>query len=344
MASSFPGKPLLKLKKSSDNKAQIRKNELKGKKLNCSLGFSTVSLGAIRSSVGNIKIALDQVIHRLPNFYKSLSSEMQSLFTKLLETSMNNKIILTSKEARQARRAIRQDFENASIQDIEEVADLLVDIGVIQDVQIFLPMLQHEAGKNILQMAYKLTTLKLNANNISLATDKAAKVVFALKSYSHRDSSGEKTHANIVDGIETVLTIYHNQLKYGVEVIRNFEKEIPPMLCYPDELNQVWTNLIHNSLQAMDGKGTLTIDVKQETDKITVSITDSGKGIPPEIKDKIFEPFFTTKGIGEGSGLGLDIVRKIVEKHDGVIQVVSVAGEGATFSVSLPVEAAQLGN
>jgi two-component system NtrC family sensor kinase len=109
------------------------------------------------------------------------------------------------------------------------------------------------------------------------------------------------------------------------------------VFCYPDELNQVWTNLIHNALQAMDYKGILTINATQQDTKVIITITDTGKGIPREIQDKIFEPFFTTKPTGEGSGLGLDIVQKIIEKHEGEIEVESMPGK-TTFTVSLPIK------
>jgi signal transduction histidine kinase len=141
--------------------------------------------------------------------------------------------------------------------------------------------------------------------------------------------------ANLSEGIDTVLTLYQNQLKKGIEVKRNYT-ELPPVLCYPDELNQVWTNLIHNALQAMDYRGTLTIEVMQQEQHTCISITDTGAGIPAEIKSKIFEPFFTTKPPGEGSGLGLDIVKKIIEKHQGKIEVESIPGQ-TKFTVSLPI-------
>ena len=141
--------------------------------------------------------------------------------------------------------------------------------------------------------------------------------------------------ANIIEGIETVLTLYHNQLKHHVDVIKNYAT-LPPVQCYPDELNQVWTNLIHNALQAIGDKGTLKIEVAQEYNYAIISITDNGPGIPDNIKLKIFEPFFTTKPAGEGSGLGLDIVKKIIEKHEGKIKVDSIPGK-TTFTVSIPV-------
>jgi len=107
-------------------------------------------------------------------------------------------------------------------------------------------------------------------------------------------------------------------------------------LCYPDELNQVWANLVHNALQGMNNKGTLTINANRQDTRLLVSITDSGKGIPLEIQSKIFEPFFTTKAIGEGSGLGLHIVKKIIDKHSGTIEVESIPGR-TTLTVSLPI-------
>jgi signal transduction histidine kinase len=160
-------------------------------------------------------------------------------------------------------------------------------------------------------------------------------VVFALKRFARFDHFGQKVEANITDGIETVLTLYHNKLKHDIEVIKHYAP-LPPILCYPDELNQVWTNLIQNALQAMDYKGTLIIEVSEQDKQAVISMTDSGKGIAEEIKEKIFEPFFTTKEAGEGSGLGLDIVRKIIEKHEGNIAVESQPGK-TTFTVSIPI-------
>jgi signal transduction histidine kinase len=135
------------------------------------------------------------------------------------------------------------------------------------------------------------------------------------------------------------LTIYHNQLKHGVEVTKNYQT-VPTILCLPDELNQVWTNLIHNAIQAMNNQGELEIAVFPQSDYVVTQITDSGPGIPDPIKARIFEPFFTTKPAGEGSGLGLDIVRKIVEKHQGKIEVESQPGR-TTFSVILPIKPEQ---
>ena len=189
----------------------------------------------------------------------------------------------------------------------------------------YISILKTDKGEEILENVYELSSIYSSSENISIAAERASKVVFALKSFAHFDKTGEPVEADITEGIETVLTLYHNMLKQGIELEKDFRAK-PVIKCFPDELNQVWTNLIHNAIQAMDGKGKLKIKIDEDDKNVIVSVTDSGRGIPEEIKDRIFEPFFTTKPQGEGSGLGLDIVRKIIEKHKGKIEFESVAG------------------
>jgi len=301
-------------------------------------------LGAIRSSVENITGFLSQNLVWLPTFFQELSPERQQEFMALLNQSNQFTIPLSSREKRKIRRKLSRHLEVEEIPNADTIADTLVDIGLYEEVDPFLPLLKAENSRTILDMAYQFSTLQKSAQTIATATDRAAKVVFALKTYARYDRQGEKVEADITHGIETVLTLYYNQLKHGVELIRDYI-DLPSIFCYPDELNQVWTNLIHNALHAMDNKGTLKIKTAQisrtlngshEKNYVVVSITDDGKGIPPEIQPKIFDPFFTTKPPGEGSGLGLDIIKKIIEKHEGVIEVESIPGQ-TTFTVSLPI-------
>ncbi len=291
-------------------------------------------LGAIRSSAGNMTKFLGQTLSNLPSLFQSLSPAEAEKFFILLNTSLQKDTSLTAKEERKLKRSLISQLEDQDIDDADDIADTLVDMG-IYEADEFLVLLQKGDHERILEMAYKLSEIQRGTQTINTATDRASKVVFALKNYARYDSSEVMIQSDIVDGIETVLTLYQNNIKQGVEVLRNFQK-IDPILCYVDQLNQVWTNLIHNALQAMDNKGRLMIDIIQEDNYIKVAVTDSGKGIPAEIMPKIFEPFFTTKPPGEGSGLGLDIVKKIVEKHDGKIEVESVPGK-TTFTVCLSV-------
>jgi signal transduction histidine kinase len=198
-----------------------------------------------------------------------------------------------------------------------------------------MPVLCANNNAFIVETAYQLSVVQNNSQNIMLAVERAGKIVFALKSYVRQDTSGEMVTASLPDGIDTALMLYHNQIKRGIEVTKTYE-DVPPILCYPEELTQVWSNLIHNGIQAMDYRGQLAIAVSEQDHYVVVNITDSGCGIPLEMHHKIFEPFFTTKPIGEGSGLGLDIVRKIIDKHRGRIDVESKPGQ-TTFKVWLPI-------
>jgi PAS domain S-box-containing protein len=291
-------------------------------------------LAAIRSSAGIISQFLNQTLEQLPMLWESLSKEQMQDFLTLLRRSLQQQSTFSTREERQFKRALTRQLEALEIDNADFHADTLVTMGIYDEIDAFVPLLKRPDSLELLTVAYKLSELKRGTTTINTATDRASKVVFALKSYARYDFSGEMIPANLTDGIETVLTLYHNQLKQGVNVIKNYV-QLPPILCYPDELNQVWTNLFHNALQAMDYRGTLTIDVIQQEREIQVGITDSGKGIPQEILSKIFEPFFTTKPPGEGSGLGLDIVKKIIGKHNGKIAVESQPG-CTTFTVFLP--------
>ncbi|MCB0193446.1 MAG: GAF domain-containing protein [Anaerolineae bacterium] len=294
-------------------------------------------LGAIRASIGNISHALSDSIRQLPELFQRLTPKQQKEFFALLEKALASEVSLSSREERKAKRALRKHLEGLALDDADLIADVLSDMGVYSDVDEFIPLFQAEDIAFILQAAYNLSSQQKNSQNITTAVERASKVVFALKSYARYGQSETMIEANITEGIDVVLTIYHSQLKRGVDVTKNYS-EVPTILCLPDELNQVWTNLIHNAIQAMDNQGELEIDVFQNNGYVVTQISDSGSGIPDEIKDRIFEPFFTTKPAGEGSGLGLDIVRKIVEKHDGTIEVDSRPGR-TTFRVSLPVRA-----
>ncbi|NJO00972.1 MAG: GHKL domain-containing protein [Bacteroidia bacterium] len=294
-------------------------------------------LGAIRSSVSNITINLQNILTELPDFFRQLTPLESNSFFQMMETSFRKDISISAKEERKHRRALQSLLEQKNIENAIYIAERLVEMGIYDNLDPYEVLCQSPKCQIIVQKAHILSGILRSTKTIHLASEKAAKIVFALKSYARHNYSGEMEKASLTDGLETVLTIYHNTMKQGVELIKNIEFHTP-ILCYPDELNQVWTNLIHNALQAMEYRGTLAISVKAVDSKVVVSFQDSGKGIPPEIQDKIFKPFFTTKSAGEGSGLGLDIVRKIVEKHQGSIYFTSEVGFGSTFFVEIPIK------
>lgn len=293
-------------------------------------------LGAINASIGNMSDSLNTAIDNLPRLIQKLSDVELRLFLKILKFVDEQSPDLTSKEKRQLKKQIVLTIKEARIEDAEKIAEMIIYMKLNNHLDNLLPQLKTKNVLYVLSNARNLISLKKNTKNINVAVSKAAKVVFALKKFAHRDHIGEKSPADIIDGLETVLTLYHNQIKQGVEVIKIIEP-LPPVLCFADEINQIWTNLFHNSLQAMENSGTLTIKTWVKDKYANISVTDTGGGIPEDIRDRIFEPFFTTKVAGEGSGLGLDIIKKIIEKHDGNIDMETETGVGTTFTISLPI-------
>jgi signal transduction histidine kinase len=291
-------------------------------------------LGAIQASAGNLTKALQETLAEFPQVVQRLTIEQQDTFFKLLHQAIQSKVPVTSSEKRPLKRALTQHLETYGLENARQLADRLVEIGIWEGIEPFVGLLQSSDGGWVLQLTYNLSRIQGNNRTIQTAVERASKIVFALKSYARFDQSGEKHPVQIVEGIETVLELYRSQLKHGIEVVRHYET-LPEFWGYPDELLQVWTNLIHNAIQAMNGKGILEIDAAVLDNQMVVQITDSGSGIPTETQAKIFTPFFTTKPQGEGSGLGLSISRTIVEKHAGQIEVNSQPGR-TTFSVRIP--------
>ncbi|MGL5877070.1 MAG: sensor histidine kinase, partial [Xenococcaceae cyanobacterium] len=163
-----------------------------------------------------------------------------------------------------------------------------------------------------------------------------SELVGAMKSYSHMDR-GARQVIDIHQGLEDTLRLFGCKLKQGIEIRRVYDWGLPSILAYGSELNQVWTNLIDNAIDAIAPKGVIEIATTCDRDNVLVRITDSGSGIPSEIQSRIFEPFYTTKPVGKGSGLGLETVRRIVEnRHRGTLSLNSQPGK-TQFTVCLPV-------
>lgn len=172
---------------------------------------------------------------------------------------------------------------------------------------------------------------------IESSTSRISDLVSAIKEYTYMDQAPVQ-NVDVVKSLETTLTIMNHKLKHGVTVHRDYQAVPLLVNSFGSELNQVWTNLIDNAIQAMNNKGELRVRTYRENGCVVVEIGDNGPGISPEIMGHIFEPFFTTKGVGDGTGLGLDTVQKIVKKHRGDVQVHSTPGD-TRFQVYLPLAA-----
>jgi signal transduction histidine kinase len=177
-------------------------------------------------------------------------------------------------------------------------------------------------------------------DEISEAVGRISGLLASAKQYTQMDRAPLQTF-DVHVGLDATLTMLGHKLKEHVEVVRDYDRSLPQLVAFPGELNQVWTNLIDNAVDAMGGRGTLTLRTRRVgDDRLMVEIGDTGPGVPDEIRSRVFEPFFTTKEIGTGTGLGLDIAwRIVVGRHGGEIQVESAPGD-TRFQVVLPLRAA----
>ncbi len=293
-------------------------------------------IGAIKSSGATIVEALADTLAGLPALLQSLAPEIQRLLMDMIEQASRASLLQSSREERAVTKTLTLALEQAGLAPARTLAPVLAQLGLSDLPERLLPLLLHPQRERILQAVQGVSTVVRSANNINAAVERVAKIVFALKRYSRVDSSGAWQTVDVVENIETVLTLYQNQIKHGCELVRCYEPDLPLLSCLPDELNQVWTNLIHNALQAMPSQGRLTVGIRREGADLLVSVGDKGCGIPEAIRARVFDPFFTTKPVGEGSGLGLNIVKKIIDKHRGQIELHSEVGQGTTFTVRLP--------
>jgi signal transduction histidine kinase len=182
-----------------------------------------------------------------------------------------------------------------------------------------------------------LISSKKIINDLAEASSRISRLVTAIKSHVHMDKAKELQLTDIHNNIENTLTLLGFKLREkNIEVRKEFSTDIPNIPAFVSELNQVWTNLIDNAIYALEKNGTLTISTTRDEHSLYVSIIDNGRGIPPANLSRIFEPFFTTKNVGEGAGIGLDIVSRIIRNHNGTIKVESEAGR-TSFTVCLPI-------
>lgn len=228
-------------------------------------------------------------------------------------------------------------LDDHDIEDGDDMAETYVDFGVTtDDLDEVEDILDGKPLPGILGWIQSTLALERLVNEIQESSDRISELVSSVKKYSHMDRSSAKEFTDIKDGIiNTVIILKHKIKAKQIKMDKVFDPNLPKFKAFVGELNQVWTNIIVNALDAMDAGGTLKIRTYQKENYICVDISDTGHGIPEEIREKIFDSFFTTKSISEGTGMGLDITRRIIEKHGGHINVESAPG-CTTFSVCLP--------
>ena len=298
---------------------------------------SAVRQGAatLREAIGELKTAnfrLSQCVatpEQKRSFFEFEARTLERIGTRTLdalERSDREQEIVELLEARGVREAwkfapalVECDFDS-------ETLDSLMALGVGDFLQDYL--LRFSATVAVEEVV----------REIEISAGRITDLVQAIKEYSFMDQAPGQ-EIDLHKGIDATLVMLGHKLKKGIAVVREYDRSLPRVCAYGSELNQVWTNLIDNAISAMKAGGELRIATRRERDWAVVEIVDNGPGIPREVQHRIFEPFFTTKDVGEGTGLGLETVARIVKQHHGELSFDSKPGR-TSFQVRLPLPAA----
>jgi signal transduction histidine kinase/predicted CoA-binding protein len=255
----------------------------------------------------------------------------------LIRDRASNHLVIDTLERSDREYEIEDWLNSQGIPDAWEHAPTLVDLGLSQD------QLSDLAGDfSSEQLVEVITWMGASYNSYSLleeinqGSERISEIVKSLKSYAYLDQAPIQS-VDVHEGLDNTLVMLRHKLKEGIDVKREYAENLPNIQAYGSELNQVWTNIIDNAVDAMNGKGKIIIKTRQDGEWVVVELEDNGPGIPEDIQEQIFSPFFTTKAVGKGTGLGLNISYKIIEKHSGEIKVFSKPGK-TRFQVSLPVD------
>jgi signal transduction histidine kinase len=284
---------------------------------------------------------LREVVENIQSFacqlHHSLNPDQWQLIIDASQNGAAKPAALDSVTRSDREEEIATRLENHGVTDGWKLAPAFVNAGIDSEE---LSTLAGKLPRKSLTPAFGWleASLSLNSllNEIDGSTGRISELVKAVKAYSYMDKSPMQ-EVNVHEGIENTLTILGHKLK-KVTVTRKFDHAIPRIMAYGGELNQVWTNLIDNAIDAVKGTGKICIATFLDDDQVVVEIADNGSGIPPEVQSHIFEPFYTTKGVGSGTGLGLVISNRIVaDRHGGEIEFESEPG-GTRFKVRLPIK------
>jgi signal transduction histidine kinase len=297
---------------------------------------------AARRSAGQLADALEVIGSAVGVFVESgIERSDAAALVDLKERAMSEAATrppLSTLDASDAEDALAGQLEELGVEKAWEIVEPLARAGVDA---AFLDEVRAHAGPAIgpalKWIAASLTARELAAE-LAVSTERMSGLVKAVKQYAYMDR-GELVEIDVHEGLDTTVTILGHKLKHTeIDVVRDYDTALPRVLGNGAELNQVWTNLIDNAIDALGDRGTLTLTTRRDGSCLEVDVTDDGPGIPREIEEHIFDPFFTTKEVGSGTGLGLDTARRIiVDRHHGSLQVTSAPGN-TVFRVRIPLD------
>lgn len=296
------------------------------------------------SAIARSSAVLKKHLHVTPENFREIISirltpeEVETvtdiLFSKREKGNMPE---LTMMERTNREDEMAEWLEDQGIGDAYEMAETFISFGInLDELEEISEIVQHQYLKVVFLWLNNVLVSERLVQEIEGASRQISALIQSVKAYSHMDKASDQELSNIHTGINNTLVMLTHKLKEkNIQVVKKFQEDLPEIPLYVSEMNQVWTNLFDNAIDAMEQGGTLEICTRQELNDIKVEIIDNGPGIPPDIIHQIFDPFFTTKSVGHGTGLGLDIVKRIVEQHKGSINVASSSGK-TVFKLCFP--------
>ena len=337
------------VKKSQESQSQVVMQDKLGSLRQLIAGIAheiNNPLGAIESSRDVLSDCLLRILDSLAEIAQWLACDNGPLLADLIEaakTGHNSLMELSTRDRRQFRDNYSDLFRLSGIEDYQILSRKMVELCVYEDIEKYIPLLKEEDVVDKLDGIADIVDAFAASETIKTAVSKTSKMIKALNSYIKNEtdfSSGDAMRVNIEIGqsLENVLFLFQSSIKSHIQLEFEVEDELPLIYGVSDEINQVWTNVIQNAIQAMEDKGKLSVKALKYDGGVVVHVTDEGCGMNEETKSKIFEPMFTTRPPGEGVGLGMNIVEKVVQKHFGKVEVKSEEGKGTTVSIYLPVE------
>jgi signal transduction histidine kinase len=297
---------------------------------------------AVKRAASDLADALDVIGATLGEFVeagieRTVAEQLLALQREALARAEENDE-LDSIDAADAEDAMLERLEACGVDEAWRLAEPLAAAGVDE---AWLKQV-HELAGPATGAALRWVAASLTARNLAAdlldSASRMGDLVKAIKAYAYMDR-GELVQVDVHEGLKTTLVMLGHKIKHtSIAVVKDFDRDLPQLTVRGSELNQVWTNLIDNAIDAMGETGTLTISTVRDGPCVRVDVTDDGPGIPPEAQSHVLDPFFTTKPVGQGTGLGLDTARQIVEEHHTGTLGFDTGPDGTTFHVWLPVE------
>jgi signal transduction histidine kinase len=297
---------------------------------------------AARRSAADLAEALDVIGATLREFVEAgIEREDAGRIADLREQALHQcakRSALSALDAADAEDEMRDRLEALGVPDAWRLAEPLAAAGLGADWLEEVQTLAGPATPAALRSVSASLSAQRLVTDLRESTERMSSLITAVKAYAYMDRGGV-VEADIHEGLETTLKVMGHKLKHTeIEIERDYDRTLPPLTIYGSELNQVWTNLLDNAIDALGSTGTITLRTRRDGECIVVDIADTGPGIPEDARSHVFEPFYTTKDVGHGTGLGLDTARRIVEQRHGGSLAFDTGEDGTTFHVWLPLQ------